>query len=202
MAELSTGAYPITFSTAPPLSPSRFWAIPIIGILVKVIILIPHFIVLYFLGIVVGVSHLLIWIWVLFGGQYPGWGFGLNAGYVRWIMRLQAFVYGLSDGYPAFSMDAPGDVYIERPESSSRFWAIPIIGILVKCVLLIPHVIVLYALSIAVSACQLVIWIWVLFGGVYPGWASTLVGGTVTWTARVYSFGLGLTDRYPPFSFT
>jgi uncharacterized protein DUF4389 len=202
VAELPTGAYPITFSTAAPLNPSRFWAIPIIGIFVKFIILIPHFIILYFLGIVVGLAQLVIWIFVLFGGRYPDWGFAITAGSVRWIIRIQAYVYGLSDAYPAFSMDAPGDVYIARPESSSRFWAIPIIGILVKYVILIPHLVVLYALSIAVSACQLVIWIWVLFGGVYPGWAATLVGGTMNWTARVYCYGLGLTDRYPPFSFT
>jgi hypothetical protein len=202
VSELPTGAYPIVYGATRSLSSNRFWAIPIIGVLVKLIILIPHLIILYVLGVVVGITQLVIWIWVLFGGRYPDWAFGLNAGYVRWIMRVQAYIYGLTDAYPAFSMNAPGDIQIERPESSSRFWAIPIIGILVKYIILIPHLIVLYALSIAVSACQLVIWIWVLFGGVYPGWAFTLVAGTLTWTARVYGYGLGLTDRYPPFSFT
>jgi hypothetical protein len=90
---------------------------------------------------------------------------------------------------------------IERPASSSRFFAILIIGGIVRYILLIPHYIILYALSIAVSACQLVIWVWVLFGGQYPSWAFTLVGGTVTWTTRVYAYFFGLTDRYPPFSF-
>jgi|ERR1051326_714967 hypothetical protein len=202
MAELTAGGYPIAYTTTRPLSNNRFWAIPIIGILVKAIILIPHFIILYVLGIVVGIAQLVIWIWVLFGGRYPDWAFGLNAGYVRWITRLQTYIYGITDAYPAFSMDAPGDVYFERPDTSTRFWAIPIIGIIAKCIILIPHLIVLYALGIAVGACQLVIWVWVLFGGTYPGWAFTLVAGTITWTARVYGYGFGLTDRYPPFSFT
>jgi hypothetical protein len=202
VAELAPAAYPVVATLTPPLSSGRFWAIPIIGIVVKGIILIPHFIILYVVGIVVGVSQLVIWIWVLFGGRYPDWAFGLNAGYVRWVIRIAMYVYGLTDAYPAFSLDAPGDVFIARPQSSSRFWAIPIIGVVVKYIVLIPHLIVLYALSIAVSACQLVIWIWVLFGGIHPAWAFTLVGGTVLWTARVYAYGLGLTDRYPPFSFT
>src|SRR5947209_1307193 len=107
--------------------------------MVKLIILIPHLIILYVLGIVVGLSQLVIWIPVLFTGHYPDWGFSLTAGYVRWLIRLQAYIYGLNDAYPAFSMDAPGDVYIERPATSSRFWAIPIIGILVKYIILIPH---------------------------------------------------------------
>lgn len=198
---MTTGAYPVALGLTPPVNSSRLWAIPIFGLLIKLIILIPHLIVLYVLGAVLGLAHLVIWIWVLFGGRYPDWGFGLTAGYIRWIFRVQAYLYGLSDAYPAFSMDAPGDVYIERPQTSSRFWAIPIIGIFVKYIILIPHLIVLYALSIAVGACQLVIWAWVLFGGAYPSWAFTLVAGTLLWTARVYSFGLGLTDRYPPFSF-
>src|SRR5690242_995925 len=118
---MSTGAYPIALGFARPLESSRLWAIPILGILIKLIILIPHLIVLYVLGAVIGLTQLVIWLWVLFGGRYPDWAFGLNAGYVRWIFRVQAFVYGLSDAYPAFSMDAPGDLYIERPQTSSRF---------------------------------------------------------------------------------
>ena len=50
-------------------------------------------------------------------------------------------------------------------------------------------------------ACQLVIWVWVLFGGQYPSWAFTLVGGTITWGLRVTSYFFGLTDQYPPFGF-
>src|SRR5690348_16825521 len=63
-----TTGYPIVLGTGRPVSVNRFWAIPIVGALVKVIILIPHFIVLYVLGIVSGLAHLIIWIWVLLNG--------------------------------------------------------------------------------------------------------------------------------------
>ena len=201
MAELAPAAYPVRMTLTPPEGSSRFWAVPLIGFLAKCIILIPHFIVLYVLGIVVALAQLVIWIPVLFTGHYPDWAYALNAGYFRWLMRISLYFYGLTDEYPAFSFDAPGDMYIERPESSSRFFAILLIGGFVRYILLIPHYIILYALSIAVAACQLVIWVWVLFGGHYPSWAWTLVGGTVTWTTRVYSYFFGLTDRYPPFNF-
>jgi hypothetical protein len=202
MADLATSTYPVVLTVSRPSESSRFWAIPLIGILAKFIILIPHFIILYVLGLVVGILQLVIWIGVLFGGTYPDWAFGLNAGYLRWYLRFAFFLYGLTDTYPAFSMEAPGDLRIERPESSARFWAIPIIGIFVKWIILIPHFIVLYALGIAVAACQLVIWIPVLFTGVYPGWAFSLVGGTVLWATRLYAYLLGLNDRYPPFAFS
>jgi len=201
MTELAPTAYPVRMTLTPPEGSSRFWAVPLIGFLVKAIILIPHFIVIYVLGIVVVLAQLFIWIPVLFTGRYPDWAYALNAGYFRWIMRITLYFYGLTDAYPAFSFDASGDMYIERPESSSRFFAILLLGGFVRYILLIPHYIILYALSIAVGACQLVIWVWVLFGGQYPSWAWTLVGGTVTWTTRVNSYFFGLTDRYPPFNF-
>jgi len=202
MTELASTAYPVVMGTARPPSSSRFWAIPIIGFIVKGIILIPHFIVLYVLNIVVGLAHLIIWIFVLGTGHYPDWAFALNAGYVRWTTRVYLYFYGISDVYPAFSFEAPGDMIIVAPPESSRFFAIPIIGAIARVCLLIPHFIVLYALSVAVGFCQLVIWIPVLFGGEYPAWAYTLVGGTTLWAARVLAYLMGLTDQYPPFSFT
>jgi hypothetical protein len=202
MSDLASNRYPIVLSASRPLSSSRFWAIPIIGAFVKGVILIPHLIILYVLGIVLGISHLVIWIPVLFTGHYPEWAYGLNAGYLRWVTRLARYFYGLTDVYPAFSMDAPDDVHIDQPTSSSRFFAIPAIGICVRWLLLIPHFIVLYVLGIVVGIGQLVIWIPVLFTGQYPAWAFPLVLGTILWGTRVYAYFLGLTDQYPPFSFS
>src|SRR5258708_24794259 len=99
-------------------------------------------------------------------------------------------------------MEAPGGIAIPRPESSSRFWAIPIIGIFVKYIILIPHFIVLYVLGIVVGICQLVIWIPALFTREYPQGAFQLVSGYTLFTIRVYAYLLRLIDAYPPFSFT
>jgi hypothetical protein len=197
---VSLNAYPVVITEARPETSSRFWAIPIVGILAKAIIQIPHINILYVLGGVSGLTQLDIWIPVLFTGHYPQWAFGLTAGIVRWSFRVVRYFYGLTDTYPAFSFDAPGDIAITYPESSNRLWAIPLLGIWIKGIILIPHFIILYVLGFAVGVCQLVIWIPVLFTGRYPDWAFPLVNGLVLWSARVYSYALGLTDRYPPFS--
>src|SRR5260370_33369316 len=102
-----SGGYPIVLSKGRPLAVNRFWAIPIVGIVAKAIILIPHFIVLYVLGIVVGLAHLVIWVFVLFTGQYPQWAFKLNSGVLRWTVRLFLYLHGLSDDYPPFSITDP-----------------------------------------------------------------------------------------------
>jgi hypothetical protein len=77
-----------------------------------------------------------------------------------------------------------------------------VVGAFVKFIILIPHLIVLYVLGIVVGLCMLVIWIPVLFAGQYPQWAFRLVAGTTLWTMRVYAYLAGLTDSYPPFSFS
>jgi hypothetical protein len=205
-----TGAYPQTMGSSYPInvqyarqeSYNRFWAIPVVGIVVKAIILIPHFIVLSVLGAVVMLLQLVTWIPVLTAGQFPEWSYNLAAGFLRWYLRVSAFLFGLSDTYPAFSLqDTPQDTQtiIPLPTNPNRMWAVPVIGILIKAILVIPHYIILYVLGIIVELLQLVTWIPVLFGGQYPEWGENLVGGYLRWNLRYVSYLLGLTDIYPPF---
>jgi hypothetical protein len=196
--------YPVSVTWEIPPSNSRFFAIPLIGYIVKLVILIPHIIALYALALVVGVCQLFLWIPVLFGGKYSDFGYNLVGGTIRWGTRVAAYFYGLTDQYPPFSLGAAGDQYpvqvaYERPPSNNRFFAVPLLGILVKEIILIPHFIVLYVLSLIVGILQYVLWIPVLFGGKYPDFGYQFVGGTLRWGARVFSYLLGLTDKYPPF---
>jgi hypothetical protein len=181
---------------------NRFWAIPVVGYYAKLIILIPHYICLSVLGAIVGLLQLVTWIPVLTAGQYPEWGFNLTAGTIRWAQRVAAYIYGLSDTYPAFSLqDTPQDTQttIRMPTNPNRMYAIPIVGILIRAILLIPHYIILYVLGIIVGLLNLITWIPVLFGGQYPDWGVSFVGGYIRWAARCGAYLLGLTDAYPPF---
>lgn len=103
-AQQTQPLYPVRLEIDIPASNSRFWAIPLIGLLVKLFILIPHYVVLWALGIVVGTLQLVLWIPVLFGGKYPDWGYQLVGGYVRWSALVTAYLFGLTDRYPPFSL--------------------------------------------------------------------------------------------------
>src|SRR5688572_10096557 len=128
LATATTPSYPIALTAGPPETSSRFFAILAIGYIVKLIILIPHALILYVLNIVMSLSQLVIWIPVLFGGRYPDWAYALNAGTIRWYTRYAWYFLGLSDKYPEFSMDAPNDLFIEQPATSNRWWAFPLLG--------------------------------------------------------------------------
>jgi len=92
--------YPVQVSWETPPTNARFFAIPLIGILARAILLIPHLVVLYFVGICVFAAVLVLWIPVLVNGRYPAWGYRLVGGYIRWQARLTAYIYGVTDRYP------------------------------------------------------------------------------------------------------
>jgi len=66
---------------------------------------IPHWIVLWALGIATSVVVFIAWWAILFTGRYPGWAFHFVAGYVRWNTRVSGYYLLLTDKYPPFSIE-------------------------------------------------------------------------------------------------
>jgi hypothetical protein len=98
-------SYPIQVKFGRQTGYSRLWAIPAAGLFVKLVILIPHFLILYILGLAVAVLQWVLWIPVLFTGRFPAWGYGLVAGHVRWYTRVTAYILGVTDQYPPFALN-------------------------------------------------------------------------------------------------
>jgi hypothetical protein len=202
-AALEASSYPINVSIDPPTNPKRFWAVPLLGLFVREILLIPHIVVLAVLGLVISVCSLFLWIPVLFKGQLPDFGYKLISGFIRSQTRIGAYFLGLTDTYPPFgdgTNAALPEVTFERSESASRFWAIPLVGLVVKEIILIPHVVALGVLTTVAELLMLISWAPVLFSGTYPTWAYGLFSGVLRWNARMWAYFFGLTDKYPPFS--
>jgi hypothetical protein len=74
--------------------------------LVKWLLAIPHYIVLFFLGIAAFVSVVIAWFAILFTGRYPRSLFDFVVGFHRWALRVEAYMLLLvTDRYPPFSLD-------------------------------------------------------------------------------------------------
>lgn len=74
--------------------------------LVKWFLAIPHYIVLFFLGIAAFVVIIIAWFAILFTGQFPRGLFNFVVGVGRWGLRVQAYAFLLlTDKYPPFSLD-------------------------------------------------------------------------------------------------
>jgi hypothetical protein len=73
--------------------------------LVKWLLAIPHFIVLYFLGIAAAVVVFIGFFAVLFTGKWPDGLRTFLLGYYRWSYRVWGYTTLLVDRYPPFSLE-------------------------------------------------------------------------------------------------
>jgi hypothetical protein len=75
--------------------------------LVKWFLAIPHYVVLWFLGIAALVCIVVAWFAILFTGHYPRGLFDFVVGVFRWSLRVAAYAFLLTtDRYPPFSLQS------------------------------------------------------------------------------------------------
>jgi Domain of unknown function (DUF4389) len=73
--------------------------------LVKWLLAIPHYIVLFFLDIAAFFAVIVTWFAILFTGRYPGGIFSFVEGVFRWHNRVVAYAFTLvTDRYPPFRL--------------------------------------------------------------------------------------------------
>jgi hypothetical protein len=95
----------VQLSVAYPHKPSRLLALATLLLMIpKIILLIPHFVVLYFLGILGFVCAFAAQVAVVVTGQYPKPLFEVVVGLMRWQVRVNAYFVGLTDMYPPFRL--------------------------------------------------------------------------------------------------
>jgi hypothetical protein len=77
--------------------------------LVKWLLAIPHYIVLFVLWLVAFVAVVIAWFAILITGRYPRALFDLVVGVGRWSLRVDAYAFLLlTDRYPPFSLHLAG----------------------------------------------------------------------------------------------
>jgi hypothetical protein len=193
--------------------------------LVKWLLAIPHFIVLFFLFIAFFLLTVVAFFAILFTWRYPRPIFDFNLGVLRWGWRVAFYSYGAlgTDRYPPFTLapvpDYPASVEVQYPDRLSRGL------VLVKWWLLaIPHYLVLGILlgggggfawkagwerdgdEWRSSGGPGLIVLLVLFAAIallfttrYPRGIFDFVLGLNRWALRVVGYAALMTDVYPPF---
>jgi hypothetical protein len=206
----NTSSYPLqlTGELSPQLS-RGLW-------LVKWLLAIPHFIVLFFLWIAFTVVSLTAFFAILFTGRYPRGLFEFNVGVLRWTWRVGFYSYSAlaTDKYPPFTLrdvpDYPARLEVEYPESLSRglvlvkWWllALPhylVIGVFVGGAWAGAGIDRLYGGGGLVGLLVLFAGIMLLFTGRYPTPLYDFVLGMNRWAFRVAVYATLMTDVYPPF---
>lgn len=164
---------------------------------------IPHMFCLFFMGLWGAILGFISWWMILFTGRYPQSFFEFQVGLIRWQTRLNARLFNLADGYPAFGTEATDDateVVIPYPERLSRGTLLlkSFFGIFY---VILPHGFVLFFLTIGVYIALFIGWWVILFTGRLPQSIHDFITGYLRWNLRVNLYYPNfMTDTYPPFS--
>jgi hypothetical protein len=71
----------------------------------RLILAIPHIIVLAFVMLGWCITTIVAWFAILFAGVYPAGLYEFGVGSLRWLLRVQAYLLLLVDDYPPFSFE-------------------------------------------------------------------------------------------------
>ncbi|WP_330232569.1 DUF4389 domain-containing protein [Nocardia sp. NBC_00508] len=185
--------------------------------LVKWLLAIPHYIVLFFLHVAYLVLTIVAFFAILITGKYPRALFDFNVGVMRWGWRVTFYALSVlgTDKYPPFSLqpsaEYPADLEIDYPDTLHRGL------VLVKWWLLaIPHYLIVGAMvsggvsvgmsddwggaSIPLTSILLIVaLVALLFTARYPQGIYDFVMGINRWIIRVQAYASLMRDEYPPF---
>jgi hypothetical protein len=165
--------------------------------LVKWLLVIPHFIALFFVGIGALFVAIYGFFAVLFTGRWPRGAFDYLVGTFRWAYRVVAYFHLMTDAYPPFSLaddpDYPVRLNIDYPEHVANWRP------LVQWLLAIPYLLVASLLYSLTGFLTFLAFFTVLFTKRIPREIFELMVPGLRWNLRGNAYAYFMTERYPPF---
>ncbi len=185
-----------------PETSSKLFAF--LGLLfLKGLLLLPHILILGFLGVASFIVTYFNYFWILFTGKYNRSIFDFTVSVQAWGTRVNAWFLSHTDIYPPFSFSVegyPAEVHIGYPEKSSRLLGLLGIFFPIKLLILLPHLVISWLLQYVTLAIASISFIFIIFSGVYPKELFDFSVGLARWNLRIGAFLVSWTDKYPPFS--
>ena len=165
----------------------------------RLLLAIPHFILLSLFGIVMFFVVVIAWFALLFTGRWPAGLYTLTAGFLRYYTRVTGYALLLADPYPPFSIDdepsypvrvniAPAQPEYDRLKVALRIFYI------------IPAYLIVYVMTIVAELAAIASWLVIVITGKQPKGLQDVIGLAVSYTARAYALFMLLTETYPPFN--
>jgi len=167
--------------------------------------LIPHFIVFIIYSILSVILGLLNHIVVLFTGNTVEDFSEILENSIRYFLSICTSSVGIVEEFPVFAgnknIDHALQVDITYPPKYSRIWAglrLSVAGIIIAA---LPHLLVLFILSLVVPVVFIIAMLSVLVSARWPRFLIEFLTVYYRYLARILFFVSGVVDEYPPFRF-
>jgi preprotein translocase subunit SecG len=185
-----TGPDPVEVAAAEPARQRRA------TVAFRLILVVPHMFLLFFLAIAAIVVAFLGWWGALFTGRLPEFAVNYLSGFMRWFLRYHAYYYLLTDVYPPFTLDDVPDypVRLAIPERQRLNRA----AVFFRFILAIPGLIVSTVATEGASSLVLfVAWLLALVNGHLPRPLHQALTALLRYQTRLYCYYWMLTPAYP-----
>lgn len=165
----------------------------------RLILVIPHAILLAGWGVAVFFVVILAWFALLFTGRWPYGLYQFTAAYARYSTYVYGYLGLLTDRYPPFS----GDEWAEFPvrlgigEPKTEYNRL---SVAFRIILLIPVLIIMYAMQLVWEIGAFIGWFAILVLGRQPRGLQEMIELGLSYQQRGYAYALLLDDRFPGFT--
>lgn len=162
----------------------------------RLLLVIPHAIVVALLGIVAVIAVVVAWVAGVVMGSIPAGLHDFLASYVRYATRVRAYYGILANPYPPFGGGGtyPVDVEIAPAAAQSR------VTIFFRLLLAIPALVLGYVFQIGLNIVALFGWIVSVIMGRMPEGLENLGTYCLRWETQTWAYLFLLTGRYPSLS--
>jgi hypothetical protein len=187
MSERQTADHPIGLIVTDDLQRTR------LTVFFRLILAIPHLIVLYIWGIVTALAVIIAWFAALFTTRVPDGLHNFVAQYLRYSTHVLGYLYLLADPWPSFSPTDPYpiDLRVEGPEPQGR------LGVFFRIILAIPALILANIFRNVNGIVALLGWFYSLATGRMSQGMRDLSAWLLRYELQTYGYVFLLTSRYP-----
>jgi hypothetical protein len=163
----------------------------------RLILAIPWIIIAYVYELAATVVAIIAWFALVILGRYPEWAYDFNAGALRYFVRFYAWLFLQTDQFPPFGI-GPDPTYPVRLQVAPRAEKQSRLKALFRIILVLPLLVVQYAINFIHSGAAIVAWLTIVFRGYQPAGIHNALAFANGWHARTFGYLLLLRDEYPP----
>lgn len=183
--------HPIQFDVDTPQERNRT------TVLIRLLLVIPHAVVLGLYGLVAAIVTIAQWFTILFTGNRNESIADLQRKYLWYAANVYGYMYLLHDHFPVFGPDDPATpvTFSVTPDGTPPNRLTNAL----RAIWIIPAGVIFYLLNIVNEVLAIVNWLMIVITGTAPDGTIDLVERIQRYSLRVTGYGLLLTDAYPKF---